>query len=74
MTVYDPGNVRSCGMAVSADSVRYAAALKHASNHRTELDTALFEVPSWVSADGCELYFTRAATSNDWNIFVARRP
>ena len=39
----------------------------------SELDTAAFEVPSWISGDGCELYFTRAADSGHWDIYVARR-
>lgn len=40
----------------------------------SELDTTDFEVPSWISADKCELWFTRASNANDWNIYVARRP
>lgn len=39
-----------------------------------ELDTAVFEAPSWVSPDGCELYFTRAPDAAHWSIYVARRP
>jgi hypothetical protein len=40
----------------------------------TEVNTSVFEVPSWISADGCELYFTRAPTASNWDIYVARRP
>lgn len=40
----------------------------------TELNTPDFEVPSWISANKCELYFTRAASGTDWNIYVAKRP
>jgi hypothetical protein len=41
----------------------------------TELDTNGFDVPSWISADGCELYFTRAPQGGgNWDIYSARRP
>lgn len=41
----------------------------------TELNTAGFEGPSWVSPDGCALYFTRANNSgSDWDMYVARKP
>jgi hypothetical protein len=41
----------------------------------TELNsTTDFEAPSWLSADKCELYYTRAATGSDWDVYVARRP
>ena len=40
----------------------------------SELDTAAFEVPSWISPDGCTLYFTRAADAGHWAIYVARKP
>ncbi len=41
----------------------------------TELNTNGFDVPSWVSADGCELYFTHAPFgSNNWDLYSARRP
>ena len=38
-----------------------------------ELNTADFDTPSWVSADGCTLYFTRA-NGSDRNLYVARKP
>jgi len=40
----------------------------------TELNTAGFEAPSWVSPDGCALYFTRAPSDPNWDIYVARKP
>ena len=41
----------------------------------TELNTNGFDVPSWISADGCELYFTHAANgSGNTDIYSARRP
>lgn len=40
----------------------------------TELNTAGFEAPSWVSPDGCALYLTRASSGGDWDIYVARKP
>jgi len=41
----------------------------------TELDTSGFDVPSWISADGCELYFTHAPQgSANTDIYSARRP
>jgi hypothetical protein len=39
----------------------------------SELDTPAFEAPSWISGDGCELYFTRAPDASNWDIYVARR-
>lgn len=40
----------------------------------TSLNTAGFDVPSWISADGCDLYFTRSPpiTQNN-NLFVVTR-
>ena len=43
----------------------------------TELNTPSFEAPSWISADGCTLYFTHgpaADASVDWDVYSARRP
>jgi hypothetical protein len=41
----------------------------------TELNTNGFDVPSWISANGCELYFTRAPMgSGNTDIYSARRP
>jgi hypothetical protein len=40
----------------------------------SELNTSDFEVASWISADKCEIWFTRSPPSGDWNIYVARRP
>ncbi|HEX4517205.1 MAG TPA: hypothetical protein VH054_26855 [Polyangiaceae bacterium] len=41
----------------------------------TELNTNGFDVPSWLSADGCELYFTRAPNgSGNADMYSARRP
>jgi hypothetical protein len=38
----------------------------------TELDTSDDEVPHWLSADGCRLYFSRTTTTT--SIYVASRP
>jgi hypothetical protein len=38
-----------------------------------ELNTQGFEVPSWISADGCELYITRLTTANTLELAVALR-
>lgn len=40
----------------------------------TELNTTAFQTPSWLSADACELYFTRVPGPTNWDIYVARRP
>lgn len=39
----------------------------------TTLNTDQFEVPSWISADGCELYITRTGADGKNQIFVATR-
>jgi hypothetical protein len=40
-----------------------------------ELNTATFEAPSWISPDGCAIYFTRALSGgSNWDIYVARKP
>lgn len=41
-----------------------------------ELDIAGFNTPSWISGDGCTIYFTSASlpSSLDWDIYTARRP
>lgn len=40
-----------------------------------ELNTPVFEAPSWTSPDGCELYFTRDdGNATAWDMYVARRP
>lgn len=40
----------------------------------SELNTTPFQTPSWLSADGCELYLTRAPGPTNWDLYVARRP
>lgn len=41
----------------------------------TEINTTAFDAPSWVSGDGCTLYFTRAPASGvNWDIWTARKP
>jgi len=39
----------------------------------TELNTADFEIPTWISADSCDLYLTRRVTNATNHIFVATR-
>ena len=39
-----------------------------------ELNTSGFEGPSWISPDGCALYFTRALSGSNWDMYVARKP
>jgi hypothetical protein len=40
-----------------------------------EVNSAMSEAPSWISADGCEFWLTRVAPgSNNNEIYVARRP
>jgi hypothetical protein len=38
-----------------------------------EPNTAVTEIPSWISSDGCELWLSRAATGGH-DLMVARRP
>jgi len=43
----------------------------------TELNTTSFEVPSWISADGCRIYYTHgppADAGGDWDLYFASRP
>jgi len=42
----------------------------------TELNSELDDEPSWLSSDGCTLYFSsnRAGSSGGYDIFVATRP
>lgn len=43
----------------------------------TELNTPSFDVPSWISADGCRIYYTHAPPSDasgSWDIYYAERP
>ena len=39
----------------------------------TSLNTPSFDVPSWISADGCVLYFTRADGNLGYQLYVATR-
>lgn len=41
-----------------------------------ELNTKQFEAPSWVSPDGCRLYFTRVMdeAGSNWDLFVTSKP
>ena len=40
---------------------------------QTALSTTDDEFPSWISPDGCELYFSRTVTGRSSDIFIARR-
>jgi Tol biopolymer transport system component len=39
----------------------------------TSLNSMEFEVPSWISADGCELYFTHSPSGEQNQLYVATR-
>jgi len=40
----------------------------------TEVNTAAAELPSWISADGCEFWFSRVTATSSYDFYVARRP
>lgn len=41
----------------------------------TEVNTAEFDAPSWVSVDGCTLYYSHApANGSNWDIWSAKKP
>lgn len=40
----------------------------------TELNTAVNDLPSWLSSDGCELWLSRLVPSSGQELLVARRP
>jgi hypothetical protein len=39
-----------------------------------ELNTGDDDIPSWISADLCEIHLTRTNGSNGWDLYYARRP
>ena len=39
-----------------------------------ELASALGEAPTWISPDGCRLYFSRVMSNSNTDIYVASRP